>query len=199
MIFVRLDGDSGQPLFETEYPFPESTGLYDFTIIYGGSMADASGDGQGDAYLGSFTLHFTEGPEPGQLQLTGADSEYRFESAADGSVLHSAEGAGWFDVWPEPDLDGDGAADMSEWHYPLDDDGEFRAILQTLAPATVLWEQAIPLADAWETTFIPSGDQDGVPGAEVLYGLNSQRDGSWTSLVSSLTGATGAERWRQQR
>lgn len=195
---MRIDGSTGQTLFETSRPLNEPTGSYDylFYAVYAGGLRDASGDGQGDAYMGAWSLALVENPGTGELDILGAWSDYSFESGADGSVLASAEGPGWFEVWPEPDLDGDGAADMSEWHYPIDHGQGLQVILQSLAPATVLWDREIPAAEAWETTFLPSGDQDGAPGAEVIYGRNIEDDGHWSSMVASLSGATGIERWR---
>jgi hypothetical protein len=197
-VLVRIDGSNGQTLFERARPIYWPTRSYDFVFpfLYAGRMPDADRDGQDDAYIGSLILGFVEDPETGELQLAGADSDYSFESGANGSVLAAKQGPGWFEAYPEPDLDGDGAAEMSEWHVPIQEGEDYRVLLQTLAPATLLWERSIPDAQVWETTVWPSEDQDGVPGGEVVYGLNTEEGGRWSSLVASLTGATGQERWK---
>lgn len=201
IVLVRIDGTGGETLFETEHPMPALEGSYNFFYVglYAGGMADASGDGQDDAFSGSWWVGLTPNDETGEYEIAEARSAYRFESGADGSVLHSADGPTWFDGLPEPDLDGDGLADMSEYHYPLDEDADLRVVMYALSPPSALWERAIPQEEFWETTLWPSGDQDGVPGAEVLYGLNTEQDGHWSSVVASLKGANGAERWRQRR
>lgn len=198
-VLVRIDGGNGQTLFETTRPVHLPTGSYDFILpfLYAGTMPDADGDGQDDAYTGSLVLGLMEDPETGEWKIAGADSDYSFESGADGSVLAAKQGPGLFEPYPEPDLDGDGAADMSEWHRPLQEGEDYRVLLQTLGPATVLWERSMPEAQAWETTVWPSEDQDGVPGGEVVYGLNTEEEGHWNSVVASLTGSSGSVRWRK--
>lgn len=200
-VLVRIDGSNGQNLMETSRPIYWTSDSFDVVIPvpYADGMSDADGDGQEDVYTGAYLLGFNEGAEPGTYEFAGAESDYSFESGANGSVLAAAQGSGLFVAYPEPDLDGDGGADMSEWRYPIADDEGLRVAFQSMGPATPLWQREIPAAAVFETTIYPSEDQDGVPGGEVLYGFNLEDGDGYLSTIASLTGATGHERWRKQR
>lgn len=200
---TRVDGATGQTLSETTHvlwtepaTLPETAVAIGIDRYFGG-MPDADGDGIHDIFLGGIGRVYEDtGGE--YLTATDTDSRALVESSRMGTILLQRDTQDTMELYGVVDLDGDGRAEVFEWHYPLDpfvDDARFELVVQRAAPDAPLFGRSFVGDEFWLGTLWPGGDHDGQPGDELLYGDNSDKSGTWKSLVGSLNGVDGTARW----
>jgi hypothetical protein len=163
-------------------------------LFYAGRVGDGDGDAGSELLLGteSFALGFSGDPfaeDQGPVEPTSEDfaSSVVVEPFAGGAPLLAEASDDLRFVLPFGDLDGDGLADVAR----LVSVGEQRDGLDLTALRLVdggaLWRSG-----PGDELALPAGDQDGVPGVELL-GVVHGEDGP---QVRSLRGADLGERWR---
>lgn len=196
--FARVEGTSGETLFETTHRVRTLSGSHNGYLWYTqvGAMGDANGDGTDDVYVSGYAFVWDWDLVTGEPTFSQVGSSTFAESSRTGTLLHEAHGPDIFVLWPAPDLDGDGRSDAYEWHFPLEEGGSYQVRIHGLAPTNYLWDRTFTSDEFWSGTFSEAGDEDGRPGDEILYGTNFEQEGRRHALVSSLEGATGRERWR---
>lgn len=212
----RLEGASGEVLASSRYVVelpeqewePEPTGMVEdvlawlsgeggqgswtitFISLYAYGLPDIDGDGFIDVGMGSSTSTWSY-PSSEEDEDTW---DVRVESGATTDVLHTDGGDGYGFLYPLADVTGDGVPEARRVVYPsgwwdAEDAEPSPQQITSLQTFTALWE-----ASAW-AWLLDAGDQDGLPGSEVL-----QLDDEWdedevSTTITSRTGATGAVRW----
>lgn len=193
--FARVDGPTGTTISETIRPFGGvGDHMFTSTFLYIDGTGDADGDARHDVLAGSMASGYDEDPGSGGLVLGESRSTAVFESGPTGDVIHEKTAAELFTVEAPADLSGDGRVDALEWHYPAVEDGDYGLVVHRLAPTEILWSRTLSEDEFWNMW--AAGDHDGAPGEEVLYGRNDLVNAHWKSVVASLRGSNGSERWR---
>ena len=201
--FARVEGATGATLFETTRHLHSLSGSHNgyYFETWAGVLGDVDGDGTADVYVSGFSFVWDFDPVTREPNFSQVGSSTFAESARTGTVLHEAHGPDIFVLQPAPDLDGDGRSDAFEWHYPSPGDAEerFEVKILRLAPTTYLWGRTFTADEFYGGGFGEAGDQDGRAGDEILYDTSLREGGHYRSVIDSLEGATGRERWRVER
>jgi hypothetical protein len=177
----RLDGATGQRIVRTRRQVPASASAT-FAYLFVGE--DVDGDTVSDA--GGGWLTFGAGWEV-------SDAAGWVESGATGEERYAFTGSEDRMVMPYGDLDGDGAAEVADIRWEQVEDGwseTLSAVRVLPGREATLWTQTAPSAP-WT-----AGDQDGMPGQELLVTRNEVVDDRWAWEVASLDGRDLAVRWR---
>ncbi|MGH2710756.1 MAG: hypothetical protein ACRDH9_06080 [Actinomycetota bacterium] len=193
--FTRVNGLTGQTISETTRPFAQALNheLVQ-SILYISGMDDVDEDGTGEGVAGYLAAGYDRDTLSGEYTRTEVISSAFVESGEAATTLYANSGADLFSISPAGELDGDGKTEAFEWHYPLEEGGDYELVALRLIPSKTLWTRTMNEDEAWHLW--PAGDQDGGPGQELLTGRNDLLDGHWSSFVASLKGSNGSERWR---
>jgi hypothetical protein len=199
--FSRVNGATGFTLFATERAFSQLSGQHEqtFTYLYLAGLGDADGDHMDDAVAGSVMVGFDRAPGSDELTITDVVSTAVVDSGRTDSVIFGNSEGRLFTLSAAGDLQGDGTSEAFEFHNPLDPTKDYSLTALHLASASALWSRSFAEEEYWTGTLWPGGDHDGDGGEDIVYGRNEVTDHGRKSLVASLAGATGAERWRREK
>ena len=199
IVVDRRSGATGAVISSTTREMPPLPDDADMgaILMYAEGAPDGDGDSIGDLITGFVQVAYTYDDETGPSDEPVVTQSRGFTESGVSGELHRTLSDDENVVWFEGvgDLDGDALVDVLVERYGYDEQADTESgswAASALFPGADFWTR-----DAASTFLYLSeaGDQDGVPGQEMLL-EQYQRDGAhWSTSTSSVSGISGQNRW----
>lgn len=181
MTVERRNGASGTAFLSESRSTTSSGSTWAFPYAMGGS--DGDGDGAPDITVG--TVVVDESSDDEDWTVTGRDVVA--QSGATAKVLYAADNGSL--LFPEPDIDGDGLSEVAQIGEAA---GGSTYTPVRLTDGVALWTDRMA---SDRVAYVADGNIDGVPGTDVLRHEVVIHDRRAQTIVSSLAGRSGVQRW----